>query len=165
MTLAWTRVSFNNQPLTQFFQSIVQLNPGQTLLRTHFGWGIGGFSPARENPQNIMNSGIVFGLVTADQGSTPPTPIVHPGDVARPRQRWLWMETRYPVVTAIMGDGDLVTWTDSRQGEPTDTKGEVAVPSGLGHVVFLYASWDIKLNFPVDGNWALYFWANCLIET
>lgn len=161
----WTRVQYYNKPLSASYYQLCTLTPGQTLARVHFGWGISGYSQITENPQNVMNAGIVLGLISMIGATAPPSPITTPTDPSRPESRWLWMEARHPMVTAILGNGDLAIWTDSPRSAPTDTKAQVKNPTGSGSNIVVYVSYDVQISYPSYGNWSLHFWANSLIES
>jgi hypothetical protein len=164
-TYTWVRTQFYNKPLSATGITLCTITPGNTLSRIHFGWGISGYSQISENPQNVMNAGVVLGLISMIGATPPPSPISSPTDPSRPQSRWLWIETRHPVINAIRGGSDIAIWSDSPRSSPTDTKAQVANPNGSGHNLVVYASYDVELSYPSYGNWSLFFWANCLIES
>lgn len=162
-TFEWTRVVEENQPLTLFYLAVAVIDVGQTLTKCHFNWHLGGYSNVRVNPNNVMNTPVTWGLVTVNSGATPPTPLSSPADPDRPIQRWLYTETRWLVPTVT--SDYLTLWSDSGRGQAEQTAGQVKVPTGYGHSVVLYAAWELPALLSPDGNWALGYWCNALIET
>lgn len=164
-TFEWQRSLNYTLPLQADNTVLGSINPGQTLHRIHFGWSVFGYAPSYEDPIPIANLGIYLGIITVDNGGLPPSPYAGGADIARPVQRWLFMENRGLYVTASAAEGNVLYWADSPRSAPDDTKGQVKVPSDYGNYVNIWASWDCNETPPVSGFWTLQIWANCLIET
>lgn len=123
----WLR-GINAEPwgLTQW-QGLDSLGAGITLRRVRFRWGFyGDTSPSADLAFAAVNL-MTFGIVTTvgNGTETPPNPRTASYDADPPTQRWIYWETRAPVVTAVDSAGGIVTWKDSGSTEETSTRGQV----------------------------------------
>ena len=137
---------------------------GLTISRIRFSWGFYIDTPALDDMSNVAFNTMVLGLVTTvgNGSETVPNPRLNPGDAAPPTQRWLWWETRNPVVTAVSEGANVITWRDSGPQEPTDAKGQVlatGIPSG--DTLNLWASWAAA--YGPDANSTHVVWAGASI--
>jgi hypothetical protein len=117
---------------------------GDTYLRVHIRWGFYADTPISTSLSDVMANLVTFGICTTIGNGTEavPNPINASGDAAPPTQRWIYWETRAPVITAVSQGAKIVTWQDSGSTESTDTKGQV-LATGLpaGSTLNLWASW------------------------
>lgn len=139
---------------------------GNSYLRVHVRWGFYGDSPVDVDMSEIGSNVMSFGLVTTigNGTETPPNARTQAGDQAPPTQRWIYWETRAPVMTAISADANVVSWRDSGSSEPTDTKGQV-LATGLapGQTLNLWGSWAAALPWAESGN-ALLWWGTSVLH-
>lgn len=118
---------------------------GSTYRRIRWSWGFSGHTADTVDVQAIQSNLVVAGLCTTIGNGTevPPEPIAHSGDVAPPTQRWLWWETRQPIVTAVDHEAGLITWRDSGAQEIPDVQVPV-LATGIpgGQSLNLWFSWQ-----------------------
>lgn len=147
-------------------QLIAEVPPGHTLLRVHFQWGFGGeTSPLYGAMVNTRTAVQAFGLVTVVHGTAVPNAITARNDQAPPKQRWIYWETRSPVVGGLdLTGGGVVSWRDSGGGGELSSKGQVAnTASGTTTSVDLYASWAAQPSaWDASGEAHVWFWASAL---
>jgi hypothetical protein len=134
---------------------IGRLAAGQTYVRTHFRWGF--YADTSLTTDLAAASANIFsmGLVTTigDTTETVPNARTSTGDAAPPSRRWIYLETRAPVVTAIDSAGGLATWRDSGSSERTDTRGQVLAPAMPGgSTLNLWFSWAAAGNWDATGT-------------
>lgn len=145
------------------------ISAGNTLLRTHFGWGVFLNSPLAVDLAAYAKDLPVFGLCTTigNGTETVPDPRTDPGDAAPPTQRWLWWEARGLLPGALSAEGRLVTWRDSGPAQPCDSKGQVtATGLGEGETLNVWASWAFAYGLDdteIDFN--LWCFASMLVAT
>lgn len=135
---AWLRGT-NAEPWALFqWQNLDSLGPGVTLRRVRFRWGFYGDTAPNADLAFAAVNLATFGICTTigDGTETPPNPRLAPDDAAPPTQRWVYWETRAPVVTALDGQAGIVTWRDSGSTEETSTRGQVLATglSGSDHL-------------------------------
>jgi hypothetical protein len=126
------------------------ISSGDSYLRVHIRWGFVCDSPTAVDMQALSTAIVTFGLCTTigNGSETPPNPRTQSGDQAPPTQRWIYWETRAPVVSAIDYQAGVIAWRDSGATEPTSTKGQVlATGLGEGDSLNLWAVWDCPLNW------------------
>lgn len=126
-----------------------------------------GDTPVEFDLQQTAANIITFGLATTigNGSETPPDPRTQSGDVAPPTQRWIYWETRAPIVTALSADAGIATWRDSGSTEPTDTKAQV-LAQGLpgGDTLNLWAIWRPALGWDPAGSFALSLGISMLVD-
>lgn len=159
----WVRGQIHSQDWGAGHLLLASVPNARTLARIHFQWGFWGTSSSDDATAATATNLAAFGLVTQSDtaGTTPPSPYVHPDDVAAPLARWLYYEARFPIV---MGQRDgtpgLTQWRDSGQGGPLSSKGQVLAAVGVGHVLNVFASWDTEASWTTSGRAQFWTWAS-----
>lgn len=146
---------------------IAAIPAGLTIARIRFSWGFVLDSPAVTDIQAIYNNLMVLGLVTTVGNGTEsvPNPRTSPGDAAPPTQRWLWWETRAPIVTAMSNELGVIMWRDSGPQEETDARGQVlATGIPAGDTLNLWASWAGAFGPDSDVNFRIWAAASVLLK-
>lgn len=142
-----TFVGFNMGPAFNWEDAI---SGGNTYLRVHIRWGFHIDSPVTTDIQNVCSNLVTFGLATTIGNGTEARPNARSGsaDVAPPTQRWIFWETRAPVVSSIDNAAGVITYRDSGNGEETQTKGQV-LATGLpaGDTLNLSSIWASASTF------------------
>lgn len=126
---------------------------GDTYMRVHIRWGFHVDSPINVDIAGLAENLVSFGLCTMIGNGTenPPNAREASYDVDPPTQRWIYWETRAPVVSAVDQAAGVITWRDSGATEPTDTKGQVLAASiPAGDSLNLWASWATAADFLAD---------------
>jgi hypothetical protein len=117
---------------------------GSTYRRVRFSWGFVAATPTLVDIENITFAIITLGLVTTigNGSETVPNAVTAAHDAAPPTQRWIWWESRVPVVSAMSNAAGMIVWRDSGPQEPTDTRSQV-LATGIpgGDSLNLWASW------------------------
>jgi hypothetical protein len=157
----WRRQSSWSTSIQTGYVWLDAIPAGGVYLRNRFRWGFYGDSPITVDMQAYARALVSFGLVTTIGNGTeiPPSPVTTPNDVAPPTQRWIYWETRAPVVSAIDQAAGVIAWKDSGSTAETDTKGQV-LATGLpsGDTLNLWASWDSAFNWSgSNGNVTLWY--------
>jgi hypothetical protein len=117
---------------------------GDSYLRVHITWGFHADTPITTGIDEVSQNLVTFGLVTTvgNGSETPPNPQTQGGNADPPTKRWIYWETRAPVVSAINEGAGVITWRDSGATEPTQTKGQVlAQDIPAGDSLNLFSSW------------------------
>jgi hypothetical protein len=149
MALTWQRSFFadSNYAVGGFWLSAIP--NGQTYRRVRWSWGFTAITPTTVDMVSVTFAPMTMGLVTTygTGTETPPNARSASSDQAPPTRRWIWWETRQPVVSAIDADADVVAWRDSGPQEEVDTKVNVlAVGAPAGQTLNLWASWAASYN-------------------
>jgi hypothetical protein len=138
---------------------------GARLTRVRFSWGFYGDTSPDTSMFTVASNLHAFGLVTTvgDGTETPPDARTQSADQAPPTQRWIWWESRAPMVTAF-GPG-VVTWRDTPPQETVDTKGQV-LATGIpdGQYLNLWASWALAYDWD-SPDWFLWVAASILVTS
>jgi len=147
---------------------LVSLSAGQTLLRVHFRWGFYADTATTTDlafvSENLMTWGIVSTIGNGTE--TVPNARTGSGDAAPPSQRWVYWETRAPVVSAIDSTAGIVAWRDSSSTEPTQTKGQILAPiMAPGDSLNVWASWAAPFNWDSTGTGVLWYAFSALVKT
>jgi hypothetical protein len=132
---SWRRntfVGFNMGPTFNWEDAIAA---GDSYMRVHIRWGFHLDAPTTVDIQGVCSNLVTLGLVTTigNGAETRPNARSGSGDAAPPTQRWIYWETRAPVVSAIDQAAGVITFKDSGSTEPSDTKGQVlatGIPGG-----------------------------------
>lgn len=128
---------------------------GNSYVRVHFRWGFHLDAPIETDIQNVCSNLVSFGICTTVGNGSETRPNARSGsaDVDPPTQRWIYWETRAPVVTAIDTAAGVMTFRDSGPTEPTDTKGQV-LATGLpaGDSLNLNTCWASASTFDASIN-------------
>lgn len=152
---SWRRNTFVGNDLAPNFNWEDAISGGDSYLRVHIRWGFHLDAPVTTDIQSICSNIVSFGLATTigNGSETRPNARSGSGDVAPPTQRWIYWETRAPVVTAIDQSAGVMTFRDSGSGEPTDTKGQV-LATGLpgGDSLNLSSIWAAASTFDSSVN-------------
>jgi hypothetical protein len=155
MGTSWRRVSNGDGSWSDNTFWMHAIPAGETLLRVRFSWGFTITKAALDDMSNAQFNSVILGIVTTvgDGTETVPNPRSDPGDAAPPTQRWLWWEMRWPVVTAVDAEANVVTYRDSGPQTQIDAKGQV-LATGIpgGDTLNVWASWApaYSLGFPGD---------------
>jgi hypothetical protein len=151
-----TEISFNMGPTFNWEHAIAE---GNTYLRTHIRWGFHLDAPLTTDIQAICSNIVTLGLATTIGNGSEARPNARSGaaDQAPPTQRWIYWETRAPVVTSIDQGAGVITFRDSGSTEPSDTKGQV-LATGLpsGDSLNLSSIWDSANAFDSSVNTVLW---------
>jgi hypothetical protein len=140
---------------------------GKTLVRVHFQWGFWGTTLSDDPTASAATDVAAFGIVsqTVAHGTTPPSPILDPGDAAAPTERWLYWEARFPIVMGgRQGSPGLTQWRDSGQGGPLSTKGQVTASGGSGLGLNIWGSFDTAAIWPASGRSQFWVWWSALYQ-
>lgn len=163
----WIRGIQSGLAWTSGYNAFVGLPRGATLLRTHFGWGFGGDSASTANLTGISANLQAMGICTTvgDGTEAVPNARTQSSDQAPPTNRWIYWETRAPIVATFDGTNDLVTWRDSGPQAPVDSKGQVSAKSiPEGDSLNIWASWAAAGDWDVTGNVNLWYWFSILYQ-
>lgn len=151
-----TAVSFSMGPAFNWEHAIAA---GNTYLRTHIRWGFHIDAPIATDIQAVCANLVSFGLATTIGNGSETRPNARSGaaDQAPPTQRWIYWETRAPVVSAIDEAAGVITFRDSGATEPSDTKGQV-LATGLpgGDTLNLSSIWSSASTFDSTFNTVLW---------
>lgn len=140
---------------------------GDTIVRLRFSWGFYLDTPVVTDMQNVAANLFAFGWVTTvGNGSEPVPPAkTSAGDAAPPLQRWLWWETRQPVVSAIDEQAGVIAWRDSGPQDRMDGRGQVlASPLPPGDTLNLWASWEGNYGLDAGDNVSIWMGISCLVK-
>jgi hypothetical protein len=147
---------------------LVQVLQGVTYSRARFRWGFYGDTSTSVDLNFVSQNLMSFGLVTTIGNLTEPVPNprTQSGNQSPPAQRWLYWETRAPVITAIDAGGSLVTWQDSGSSELTDTRAQVKAPAmASGDSLNLWASFAPAFSWDPSGSAQIWYGWEVLIKT
>lgn len=167
-TFSWTRdfgVSLNYQ-VGSFL--LARIPFGDSYDRVRIRWGFTGDSSATTDLNAIAQNILSFGLVTVKGNGTetPPNARTQSGNVAPPTQRWLYWETRGPVMSAVDVAGNLVAWRDAGSSEPTETRAQVLAPIMIvGQQLDLWASWAAASPWDTSGSVCVWVGFSILVRT
>lgn len=168
MTFAWRRDTGTSSSLPVGSSWLHAIPAGQTYIRCRFRWGFYGDSSILTDLGAISSNIVTFGLVTTigNGSETPPNARSGSGDVSPPTERWIYWETRAPVISAISHDAGVVAWRDAGSTEQTDTKGQV-LATGLpgGDTLNLWASWASVSSWDSSGSFNLWFGISMLTKS
>src|SRR5487761_905549 len=122
---SWRRNTFTSTSMGPAFNWEDAIAAGDSYMRVHLRWGFHLDAPVTTDIAGICSNLVTLGLVTTigNGSETRPNARSGSGDAAPPTQRWIFWETRAPVVTAIDDAAGVITFRDSGSTEPTDTKG------------------------------------------
>lgn len=147
------------------WELLAQLSNSITLRRIRFRWGFYGDLAIPGDLAGMAYNLVTFGIVTTvgDGTETPPNPRTESADAAPPLQRWLYWETRAPVVTAVDSAAGVATFRDSGSTEETSTKAQVLV-TGVpeGQELDVWISVAPAYNWDPSGN-GLFWWSWSLL--
>lgn len=168
MATSWRRVYISSTDWINGTFWMHAIPAGQTLLRIRFSWGFYLDTPVVTDMQNVAFNLLNWGLVTTvgNGSETPPNANSSTGDAAPPTQRWLWWETRQPLVTAIDESAGVIAWRDSGPQDRQDARGQV-LATGLpaGDTLNVWASWSGQYGLPSDTNFCVWTSASMLVRT
>jgi len=140
------------------------LQPGQTLLRTRFGWGFTGTTSTLVDLNSVATNIQTLGICTVTSGTQAPNARTQSGDFFPPLERWIWWENRAPAVKAFSTDGSTIVWEASAPQEQVDTKGMVLANVASGQTLGLWASWAPGGPWDSSGSAFVWAWVSCLIS-
>jgi hypothetical protein len=151
----WRRNTFTTFTLAAGFNWEHAIAAGDTYMRVHLRWGFYLDCPPTLDLAFIASNICSFGLVTTIGNGTETRPNARTGaaDAAPPTQRWIYWETRAPVITAADEGSGIVAWRDSGTGEPSETKGQVlATGIPAGDTLNLSSVWAFAQGFDSSVN-------------
>jgi len=168
MGLVWGRHTFTSFNYARDYVNFSRIPNGYSYLRFRFRWGFAADTPTTVDMQAISNNIISFGLVTVagDGTEIPPNARTQAADQDPPTQRWVYWETRQPVVTALDNASGVIAWRDSGSTEETDSKGQV-LATGLtgGQDLDLWATWASVGPWEPTGHAVIWVGISVLIKT
>lgn len=162
---AWVRTVQTSYDLPQGNLLMASLAAGQSIMRIRFGWGFHATTGFDTDLHFLAENLVVWGMVTTigNGSETVPDPRTNPGDADPPTQRWLWWESRRPVLQASMPN--VAIWSDSGPQEPCDAHGQVlATGIPAGDTLNLWASWAMGYDWD-PGPAFIWFGASILVKT
>lgn len=141
---------------------------GSTYRRVRFSWGFAGTTPAITDMGNMAYNLLTMGLVTTigDGTETPPNPVTASGDASPPTERWVWWESRQPVVCGLDELAGVAAWRDSGPQEAVDVKTQV-LATGIpgGDTLNLWASWAADNDWDTEGAVTVWVSTSVLFST
>jgi hypothetical protein len=146
---------------------LVSIPAGDSYVRCRFRWGFYADTSTSTDLAFVSQNLLTFGLVTTIGNLTEPVPNprTQAGNQAPPAQRWLYWETRAPVITAIDAAGSLVTWQDSGSSEMTETQAQVKAPiMPSGDSLNLWASIAQPFSWDPSGSAQIWFGWEVLVK-
>lgn len=157
---SWRRNTFTTINVNDGFNWEDAITAGNSYLRVHIRWGFHIDTPAEYDISTFSQNLVSLGLATTIGNGTEARPDARSGawpDQAPPTQRWIYWETRAPVVSAVDGASGVITWRDSGATEPTSTKGQVlAAGLGAGDSLNLSSCWASAEAYDTVVNAALW---------
>lgn len=152
---SWRRNTFAGTTLTSAFNWEDAISPGNSYIRTHIRWGFHLDAPDTTDIAGVCSNLVTLGLVTTIGNGTETRPNARSGsgDAAPPTQRWIYWETRAPVVSSIDHAAGVMTFRDSGATEASDTHGQVAA-NGIpgGDTLNLSSVWASASAFDASVN-------------
>lgn len=155
----WRRNTFVTYNMGPTFNWEDAIAAGDTYLRVHIRWGFYLDCPTTIDLQAVAANLVTWGLCTTVGNGSETRPNARTGaaDQAPPTQRWIYWETRAPVVSSADQASGIVTWRDSGTGEPSQTKGQVAAVSiPTGDSLNLSSCWATDTTFDSSVNTVLW---------
>lgn len=141
---------------------------GSTLVRTRFSWGYGGHTNTAVDLAVGQTLIMIGGLVTTVGNGTETVPkaIDNRGDASPPMQRWLWWESRVPVITAIDSADNVISWQSGEPQEPVDAHGMVATSASIpvGDTLNLWFSYQADTAWDASGEARLWVASSVLYQ-
>jgi hypothetical protein len=168
MTFTWTRAVNTSNNWSTNTVIISSMSAGQTLVRVRFRWGFYGDTSTMTDLARVSQSVMAFGIVTTIGNGTEhvPNALSESGDASPPAQRWLYWESRAPVVSSFDQAGNVVTWRDSGSTEDTQSRGMVKAPAmGAGDTLNIWASSAAVLAWDASGTPTLWMGIETLIRS
>jgi hypothetical protein len=160
--LTWRRNTLTTYTLYDSSSWQDAIPAGATYVRCRFRWGFHIDTIDQVDFALIASMLVSFGLCTTigDGTETPPNARTASGDVAPPTQRWIYWETRAPVLQQVSAKSGVAIWRDSGSTEPTETKGQVKATSlPAGDTLNLWASWSSAFDIDsLPGYSNVLFW-------
>lgn len=146
------------------------LNPGQTLMRVHFGIRFTGVTTNEQNYAALLDDFLAFGVCTVSSatGGTAPDALTAATDHAPPLERWLYWGT-LQMRPLVMGTDhpDVMVWGTEATFNDADSKSMVRANVGTGNTLQVFLTWSPwtttawHVGGPVQGQ----AWSSCLIST
>ncbi len=155
MTYVWNRGTNTSDIWFANIGALAAMSAGQTLVRCRFRWGFYADSAITADLAAISTNIMTWGIVTTIGDGTEPVPNArtNSGDASPPAQRWLYWETRAPVVSALDQVGGVVTWRDSGATEETQTRGMVKAPNmAPGSQLNIWFSYAAPFDWDASGS-------------
>lgn len=170
-TTAWTREVQTPFPW-QFVQTsslVVKLNSGQSIIRTIFSWGFGGYTIVSLAPTSMQGNVMTLGVCTTigNGTETPPDPVTHGANVADPSQRWVYWSVRAPTCVSFDVAGNTAIWQSSPQEDDGDSKAQVLAPSGMGsgNTLNQWVTWQPTAAWDPSGQAILWWKIETLVRS
>lgn len=163
MANTWVRTVQASLPWGPWAKQLANLSPGETLLRTRFGWGFTATTSATTGVNDCATNLQVLGICSVTSGTQPPNARTQAGDFFPPTERWLWWDVRAPQVKTYDSAGDTIVWEQSPTTEQLDSRGQVAANVGTGNTLGIWASWAPAGPWDASGAAYVWVWASMLI--
>lgn len=157
---SWRRNTFTTSAIGSGFNWEDAIAEGNTYQRVHLRWGFHLDTPITTDISAIAQNLVSLGVCTTIGDGSESRPNARSGawpNEDPPTERWIYWETRAPIVRAIDYQAGIITWTDSGATEPTQTKGQV-LAQGIpgGDSLNLSTSWAAAEAFDTSINTALW---------
>lgn len=167
MGTLWSRVWATNLQWDVGQVLLAVLNPGQTIVRCHFGFRWSGFTSTEQDLSALMEDFMAAGIVTvaSTSGSTAPNALTGADDQNPPLERWLWWGTTQlqPRTWDAMSPG-VSTWSTDITQLIGDSQGQVKANVAAGQTLNVYASyapWS-STHWAARGEVQGSLWSSCL---
>jgi hypothetical protein len=145
MGYTWYRTTYTDPAYSLGTLWMCAIPNGSTYRRVRWFWGFGGDTADTTDYSAVRQNFLTMGMVTTigDGSESVPQAIANSADADPPTQRWLWWESRQPVITAVDHAAGVVTWRDSGVQEVPDVKTQV-LATGIpgGDTLNLWLSWQ-----------------------
>lgn len=155
----WRRNTFVTANISGSFNWEDAISAGNSYIRCHIRWGFYLDCPVTTDFAGVAANIVTLGLVTTvgNGSESRPNARTQAADQAPPTQRWIYWETRSPVMTALDEAAGVASWRDSGATEPSDTKGQVlATGIPAGDSLNLSTSWAAAGDFDSAVNAVLW---------
>jgi hypothetical protein len=162
MTVNWVRNYSSGTGLVFAHNLLASVPSGGILRRVHYGWRCTATTSTLYSAANILDTQIAVGIVTGYPAASysVPNPLLSPGNVAPPVERWLRWEVRgFEPITWGNQDDDVVTWRDSGPVEATDDRAPVTAATPNAAALGVYLVWaPSRTDFPGAGYVSVSTW-------
>lgn len=146
---------------------LLQIGSTHSIVRTRMRWGFYADTAITTDLAFVSQNLLTMAFVTTvgNGTETPPNPRTAPNNAAPPTQRYIYWETRAPVVTSMDSAAGIVTWRDSGATEETDTHSQV-LATGLppGDTLNLWANSAAPFNWDPSGTASIWLGWEVLIR-
>lgn len=160
-TTLWYRQPYSplNWSTSQQAQLLCKLSAGQSVLTLWFEWGLSGATSTNVDVVRQQTNWCSAGIVTTigPGTETPPDPVTESGNQDPPAQRWLWWETRFPLVTVWDATNEIAVWKGTEPQHPIHGEGMVLAPTmSEGDTLNVWFTWRSHDDWDDTGLMALW---------